>query len=298
MIIRLLQLANNFYKDNQIDDAVGLKGSYCCFGYYDAINAEQVYEIDKDRNDIWNAMQDAACKHFNGNRNWRTLVCGIQDNDIDAEFWDNASSKLFVFVTMIRINADDEESYILLNELIEEINKFKEAASSGGVKRDRIAYYSNDHCQAIIVKCCDNFFDGFNDVTATRTILDEVSMHTIFGAQENLLEKEDIIKQMVNDERVNCRLTMVVKNQTNFKKFVDNLCEFIKEPECSIFRYNTLGSSDYVLEIKNVSLAKLLSYYHMGEFLTVTCDDYFNALYHVETELWPIGEWKEYGTEN
>lgn len=295
MRIRLLQLANNFYKDKKIDDIKGMKGNYCGFGYYDAINVEQVCEVTQDRKDIWNALQEAACKHFNGNRNWRTLVCGILDNDLDVEFWDSASSKLFVFITMIRINADDNASYTMLKTIVEDINK---PINNSGVKRDKIAYYSNDHCQVVIVKCCDNFCEGFNDVIAIQKVLDVVSMHTIFGAQEGMLENEAVIKQMVSDERVNARLTMVVKQRGAFENFKEQLCELITESECKIITYNTLGASDYVLDIENVSLAKFLSFYNMGSVLTVGDKDYFEAVYHIETELWPVGEWNVYGKEN
>ena len=186
MKIRLLQFANNFHKDKytqEIDTSKAL-GSYCAFGFYDALNVDSVYQIGDSKRDIWYALQEAAYTQLDGKCNWRNFVCGIEDDASDTDFWETASKKLFLFITMVRINIEEPSNSENLQLLIDDINSIQQSNEA----RCKIAYFCHDHSQVIILHCYDEYETGFKNILSIRDFLETMTMHTVLAVQETFLK--------------------------------------------------------------------------------------------------------------
>ena len=89
-------------------------------------------------------------------------------------------------------------------------------------------------------------------------------------------------------------MTAIIKNREAAKEFVNDLRNRLNDGSMpsgfSVSSYDTLGSTDLIIEILEVPLKQLLYIYKMGELLTHTNTQYQNA-FNVETQIFDRTGW-------
>lgn len=296
MIIRLMQFINNFYKDAQENSChtqgTPELGAYCSFGYFDAFQTSITSKIENRRNDIWNILKDATLEQLDETCSRRNLICGIKDDNKDITFWVEAKNCLFLFITMIR-----------LKNPYENIESLENSVGIINNESDAIAYYSNDHCELVVAKFCNNYKIGVEHVMNLRREMSVLKMYTIFSVREDILANATNCDQINKEERINCRLTSVVKSQAEAEKFIEKLYNLLsnngQDQEMSVTQYNTFGGSDMLIDIHNVIFAKILECYSTKQkgLLTHFNNDYSEAFYNIETEFLLREGAKKYGAD-
>ena len=286
MRIRVIDLANNFYKDTkekkqqndlQDEDEEQVLGEYCCLGYFDALNIWKIECGELRENEIRKKVNQIVMNGLDGSCNRKSIIC-ITDNDTKDEcFWEQAKKMPFLFVSLVRINptfSNSDESKTLITA-IKEIN----------LTEDVIAYYTYDHSDMVLLKYGENYLQDLEMVLSLYHSINVFKMYSVFAVREEVLNNcENIV-----DAKVNCRLSITVKDMSKVDDFLANLGNFLYEKnECykkHMKCYDTLGNSDLLVEISQVSIRKLLCCYKMGQILTHINDFYKDALYNVESQI-------------
>lgn len=144
MKIRVIQLINNFFKDENgrnVDREKAL-GTYCTFGYFDALQVDEGRTFDgTEENLIWNKIEEVVVGTLDGTSSRRNLICIAEEEEKDEQFWNHAKEYPYLFISLIRIRRDAEAMkamYCVVNEM-----KMDDTA---------IAYYSYNHSELVIAK--------------------------------------------------------------------------------------------------------------------------------------------------
>ena len=278
MKIRIIQLINNFYHDNLVmDEQSRLEplGQFSVFGYFDALD---IYDVD-EKEGIWKALSELSQKHLDKKNNRRNLICINNDEETDRMFWKNREDFRFLFITLIRIKDTKPD------QLLEKINQMNSDS-----KRDRYdccSYLSYDHCEAVIVRESDQFSTGLKKVKELRRIFHTFKMYTIFAVNEKLLQNSQIIDSAIKDDCVNLRLRCIVKDFMAAERYMCDMEKILRNsnPSMEFGRHETFGSSDWLVEINNISLCSILEHYKMGGLFTHTKKEYENAFFNIESEI-------------
>lgn len=284
MIIRLIELVNNFYKDTNPGNEETTKslGEFCCFGYYDAMDIKKCESTDGEHKRSWEIVNEAVLKRLDGTCDSRIILCYGNDDDKDEKFWKCAETSPFLFVTMVRLGDGETGMLEYQRQLMDKMNE----------EENVIAYYSDSHCEMVVVRHTDRYEEGMKHVHVLQDKMEHVQMkivklYTISTVREDMLEHVD----QMQEEVVSCRMRAVVKDKLFLKEFLEELRKKLKDTGLKMKVYETLGGSDVSIEIKGVSLRKLLACYKMGELLTHSNEIYGKAFYNVESEIFSE-EWR------
>lgn len=283
MIIRIIQLKNNFYRDGKLPDHYPRTkelGPFCVLGYFDALDTQR---LDEDELKTWDSLSKISVTQLDGVANLRTLVCFcpeqevVEGRDCEADFWMDNDALPFYFISMIRVDRNK------VNNLMYQIKKINIEEKD----RKLFAYLTYDHSEVIVVSKTRQYSKGFQTISELREKLCAFKIYTIFSVRESLLSSQVDIKRNIRDELVQCRLKIVVKEFKSIEIFILSLmCQLRKSSsKAKIKSYDTLGSGDILLEISDVWLSSILECYRMGNILSHTHELFEEAFFNIETEI-------------
>lgn len=279
MKVRILQLKNNFYRDERLPKEYKRKrplGAFCVLGYFDALEIRTPIKGQDQK--IWDLLSKVSINQLDGSANLRTLVCLTSDAQKDSDFWKRNATEPFYFISMIRVDKKKVSADNILNN-IDNLNKNS---------KNLIAYLAYDHSEVIIVNKTKRYSEGVHKVTEFRENYKAFKMYTIFSIREDFLGSKKGIADKMEDEKVCCRLRAIVKDFGLADAFFDRLQKILEKKNgmpIAMRRYDTLGSGDVLVEISNVSLCSILECYAMGKILTHTNIAYEDAFFNIESEI-------------
>lgn len=283
MRTRIIRLINNFYYDNwEIEETKREKplGQYCVFGYFDALDVIEVPGDDTNIG-IWKKLSSLSQEYLDDNHNRRNLICITEDDETDKRFWENKDNFRFLFITLIRVK--DMPSEKLMKAICQMNSSCKDDTY------DCCAYLSYDHCEAVIVRESNQYSVGLNKVKELRDEFGAFKMYTIFAVNERLLQNSDTIINTIVDEQIDIRLHCIVKDFNLARAYIqdlkNNLIKKSKNQLSDFKEYETLGSSDWIIEVNDISLSTILEYYKMGGLLTHTNSKYEKAFFNIESQI-------------
>lgn len=276
MKIKLIQLINNYYKDEEqgekTKDNIAL-GTYCAFGYFDALQIEEPDEDDDSvQNSMWKIVNEVTAKYLDGTCNRRNLGCFSKEREKDENFWNKAKEYPYLFLSMVRVKRQEDDNLERIHDAIAEING----------DDCSICYYPYDHSEVIVLRLERNYQTGMQYVLNLGKKFKTLKMYSIFSVKEETLETEAKISESVDDEMVDIRLRAIIKSEKEAYHFLEKLA---KKNEMKMEIYDTLGSEDMVVEMRNISIRKWLSEYKMGNMMTHTNKEFGKAFYNIETEI-------------
>lgn len=285
MKIRIIQLINNFYKDggeypdkDTDKDRRKALGDYCTFGYFDAMQVRESRSISRVRDSvIWQEIHQTADKTIDGTCSRRNLICIVENENKDIDFWSRKKDYPYLFVSLIRVKHHGNTANEV-KDVMQKINKEDTA----------IAYYSYNHSELVMVKLERHYASGLKFMTKQRQQIQVLNMYSIFSIRENILNRKSEIRQEAASEQVDVRLHIIIKDDREIDGFLYSLLEELsidKEDTSKYRKYHTLGSCDMLFEIEQVDMHKLLPCYCMGNLLTHTNEKFEKAIFNIETEI-------------
>lgn len=283
MKIRIIQLINNFFKDENGTDENREKalGTYCTFGYFDAL------QVDEDNyagdNQIWKKIDGVTVRTLDGTCSRRNLICIAEQEEKDRKFWECAKDYPYLFLSLIRMKRA-EEATDTIRRMMDEMEE----------DDTKIAYYSYNHSELVIAKLENSYKAGMNFVLSLRRTLNALNLYSIFSVREEKLKDKSGLPGSIAAETVSVRLRLMIKNDYETDFFLQKLWEALFKDEIwdkkvsekeNFEKSYTLGSSDMIIEIEQIEMYKLLSCYEMGNLLTHTNKQFGKAVYNIETEI-------------
>ncbi len=289
MKIRIIQLINNFYRDGKNcpdEKRTEALGTYCTFGYFDALEVKTGQFIQNLKDSaMWREINDLTLGTLDGSFRRRNLICITNNDAKDTEFWEQKDDFPYLFVSLIRLKHTDQ-NHGGTCQIMQNINKEKTA----------MAYYSYNHSELVIVKLDKYYSNALNFILCQRQRLTILNMYSIFSVRESILKTEESIRDSIQDETIDVRLHIIIKDDQQLDSFLELLISKLYLGENSeIRKYYTLGNCDMLIEIKNINIQRLLSCYSMGSLLTHTSPDFELAIYNIETEILSKGELLPHG---
>lgn len=286
MELRIIQMINNFYKDQmESDDDKSCLGEYCAFGYFDALHIGDPIEYISN-NSIWKCFSELTIKEFSGDNSRRVLPCLIENkNNADEKFWNKAKTLPFLFISMIRTKRNNSiEAWI--NNKIEKVNRDAES------KKPSIAYLTNNHSEIVVIHADNSYIEGMKYLRELNENDNVLKKYTIFAAQEDALDIDGELYKSIESDKIRCHLEGVVKNWKNINEFRSELSNELKMDEKKICTGNILGSKDILIEIPEVNIKDIIRLYKMGNLLTHSNKRYFcKTFYNLETKFFvDLGE--------
>lgn len=291
MRIRVIDLANNFYKDGQsanvqdgtLDDNRRKElGEYCCLGYFDALEVRQIDFDGKGNINIRKKVNQMMMKHLDGGCSRKNIICVTDDDKRDENFWAQAQNMPFLFVSLIRVNYENGDGRGRKQKLCEIIRRINEQGQM-------IAYYTYDHSDIVVLKYGKEYLRDVGKVLSLRRGMNVFKTYSVFAVKETVLDS----CAEVQDEIVNCRLHAAVKDMCKVEDFLEEIKDFLGKGEMgtvNIKCYDTLGNNDLLIEISHVSIRQLLKCYRMGELLTHTHPSYQRAFFNIQSQLFGDGK--------
>lgn len=274
MRIRVLQMINNYYKDEGEEAIISEErtkielGEYCCLGHFDALHIELLKNPKPMNQSAREEINSIVVKKFKGDYNIRNVVCITFDDEKDEKFWNEASSKPFLFISLVNIKKAIEQN---LDKIIQILNS----------KANVMSYYTYDHSEIAILRTGDSYIKGFEEILSLYDIMDVFKMYTVFSIRESVLQEcKDVC-----EETVACRLLATVKNLSEAGVFKRELASALGMEDMEIKMYQTFGNCDCILEIPSVSIKRILHCYKMGNLLTHTNGHYKQAFFNVESQF-------------
>ena len=285
MRVRVIQLVNNFYKDelqneSEIQNAGQELGEYCCFGYFDALEVGVLeFSPNTAKKGIKRYVNNLIMEKYDGTSNIKNIICVTKDDSKDEAFWTKAREYPFLFVSLVRINYKSDTKLEEIHETIRVLNRSENV----------IAYYTYDHSEVVVVKFGANYSEGVNYILSLYDQINIFKMYSVSAVREECLEDcKDI-----EDELINCKLHVTVKDMNKAIEFVEKLKHIIMMEENSEkvrITYSTmLGNGDMLIEIAMVSIRALLKNYKMGKLLTHSNRQYIDACFNINSQFL-IGE--------
>lgn len=278
----MIQLRNSFYRDEpemlEEQDRKTALGSYCVLGYFDALEIHPAEEPDK----IWSKRSQISMEKSIKRCNSRVLVCISMNDSYDEEFWREQNQKPFYFTSLVRVRQEKLKSEDL-TEKLKEINQMDPDPS----KNNEIGYLSYDHSEVVVIYKTDRYSDGMSHIAELKNRFSILKMYTIFAISERVLQTDDVLESEIREEQLDVRFHAKIKDFQNAENFYSKLKKELQEINVPIYRYDTLGGNDWLMEADGLSLHWLLKNYRMGNLLTHTNEEYEKAFFNLETEMFP-----------
>lgn len=284
--VRVLQLKNNFYRDEDYDENYSREkalGAWCVLGYFDALDIKEI-SLEQEKR-TWENLSDLTVQELDGTKHLRNLVCLVREHEKDTQFWNINEQKLFYFISMIRVDRKCVKAD-KLNNKINQVNQFDYT----GLEWEQIAYYTYDHSEVIIAHKTDCYSEGLENIRKIRDKFSAFKMHTILALPEEKIKDEDSIIASLGEQNevVDWRLHVVAKDVDNVMEFVEDIKAILEqkgENNYDIRCYDTLGSYDLLIEIDNIKISSICACYCMGELLTHSNQKYQALIYNIESEI-------------
>lgn len=276
MTTRVIQMLNNYFKDGENreskPEAQEALGEYCCLGLFDALHIELVEKGEgQEGQDVRSRINEGIVGKLQGEYNVRSVVCVTENDAEDEAFWQEAEKMPFLFVSFVNIGREEKRRPEKLRDAMEKVVAEKHV----------MAYYTYDHSEIAVIRTAESYLQGFQEVLDLYDKVDIFKMYTVFAVREDVLEN----CERVRDEIISCMLYATVKNQKWVEKYKRELARALCKKEEEIKIYETLGHSDCLIEILQVSIKKLLCCYKMGRLLTHTNSYYNQAFFNIETQF-------------
>lgn len=271
--VRILQLKNNFYRDQGSPEGDAL-GEYCVIGYFDAFDISKGEKGEVKELNTQSILRDMTLQ-LDGTVNCRMLVCITQQRKNDEEFWKDESGTLF-FVTMVRVKSDTSAAD--MTTIIEKLWK----------PNGRIGYLSYDHSEIIVVSKTNRYSEGIQGVKELRSVCRAVKTYTVLAMKEAFLESYESIQGKLEDENVFCRLHCMVKDYgeaAQFQKLLEEQLSRRNGRQIQVRVFETFGGYDWLMEIDEVSVCSILECYKMKNLLTHANVAYNKAFFNIESEI-------------
>lgn len=270
MVVRILQLINNFVKD------IGKTNTkpwaeYCVLGHFDAMHVCKKEDIGNNMQ-IWKTASQATISSMAGVTNCKNIVLITGDEHKDEMFWkqcppnDDCIIRPLLFVSLVRIGYQPTEKTI--QGIIETINQ----------KEHMIAYLTYNYSDIIVLHTHKTYKKGIESVKNLRELANSSNLYTILAIWENYLEDWPLFS-----EEINCRISASIKPGANKDDFVGELK--MNLPEAHITDHYVLGDWDIEIEIQNVAIGELLKLYKMGNLLTHGHSLFTEVFYNAKTEF-------------
>lgn len=287
MRARIIQMINNFYREGEdkrvMPDAGSdtALGEYCCLGHFDALHIEMVeWDGSKEGQNIRNKINDIIAKRYNGCYNIRNVVCITGEDDKDGQFWEEAAKMPYLFISLIRLKPEGETQ-----TEAERMEKRRELITRFNRPDHVMAYYTYDHSEIVVIRCGKSYVREFREILSMYDEMDILKVYSVFAVKESELGDCGNIE----NEIIDCRLNIAIKNQSKVDEYEKQLEDFLRDGDVpeqfNMKRYHTLGNSDCLIEISQVPIRQMLRCYRMGSLLTHTNKYYYSALFNVETQF-------------
>lgn len=258
-------------------------GEYCTLGYFDAMSIKKINIEDGNAvKEIWKQKSQISVDAMDVNGTYRNQVCLPWLESADEAFEGYALEAPYLFVSLIRIDRRNKDTYDRINIMLDGRKKYFEKTDN----LTEMFYYSYDHSELIMLKIGNSYREGMDAILSIKAYLEPIKINSYFSVREDKLEH---ISNLVQHENVDVRLHTIVKKSGDYESYVGELCVslFPGDPKGrdKIKVYNLLGNSDLLIEIQNVRLDKLLTLYKMNNLLTHTNELYEKNFYNIETEI-------------
>lgn len=284
MILRMIQIINNFYRDNTNQSNESL-GEYCAFGCYDALHICDRAEYGKENNhsireiindSVMNAKTDWKCNSY-------FIPCITKDEKTDEDFWKNAETLPFLFFSLLRTKKTEASTD-------NNNKKLKPKDSTDPV----MTYLTTEHSELAVFYATDSYSRGMKYISDLNRMENILKKYTIFATREDALNKNtEIYEKMKNEEIVECQLDAVVKNWRKVDSFIARLKEELNINNDIIKKRILLGSKDISIRIPKVNLKDLLCLYKMGSLLTHSNKEFGDTFFNIETQFLEIKSGEE-----
>lgn len=286
MKIRVIQLMNNFFRDENgtILNKEKALGTYCTFGYFDALQVEESRVFpETEESIIWENIEKVAVNTLDGTCNRRNLVCMTDEDEKDETFWEKANQYPYLFISLIRMRHGREDMETM-NRVMEKLSKSKTV----------IAYFCYNHSELVLAKLEDSYIEGMKFVLSMREKLKSLNIHSIFSVREEMIRSEEMLRNKIKDEEVAVQWRLMLKKDQEINGFLqclwetlfaDKIQEKTKGKKECFEKYHTLGSNDMMVRTDRIGMRRLLACYSMGRLLTHTNDQFAKAVYNIQTEI-------------
>ena len=268
MKMHLIQFSNNFYNAVNADKNEPF-GEYCVLGYFDAVN---IFDIDSDKYKeykIWHAIADITIDNLQATCTQRNVLCVTDDEIKDKLFWEDVKSKPIIIISLIRL----KEPY--------KPDTLADIKCRPGV----MLYFTSAHSDLIMMTSGSRFSDCKRRVMQYREDFSILKMYSVLAIREDSLNTGETIE----DERVDCRLRIMVQHKDDISGFLEEIAEKLGIRKDDIPEPNDiLGGSDVLVELNGISIRKLLREYKMGRHMTHPF--YRDKFYNIETEIVKAGD--------
>lgn len=274
MVIRVIELLNNFYKDAiETYGSEEALGDYCIWGFFDALNTRKITE-GLEKQGIMQSVTNAVIYGYDGMCNRKQIVCIHEEEKKDEIFWENPHNEPYLYMTMIR-KEYKKNQYSKIKEIMRAINE----------RNNMIAYYSYSHSEVIVVGYASSCKECMKKILQIKELFPIFKTVTVFGIKEEELYRCSKVKK----EKISLRLAGKVRNQKNAINMVKKIDVQIRQKGVGTdYRYNaydTLGAKDIIIEIINVPIENILPLYSTGALLTHTNSEYGVSFYNIETQI-------------
>ena len=279
MRVRAIELLKNFgdplIRRNQDGTVIPL-AEYRTFGFYDALDYTKKYNLNcLDKRSLWHISAKCSMENVSRYYNTRCLLGFINSDEADDEFWNMARRSPVLFVTLVRMNQERDNS--LFSILNHEKNPF--------LSRKSITYLTGIHSELLFVTCGDSFSECKQKTVNLLANNNALKLYTIFSVRESELEHPCKIV----DENVKCRLKVTVKDPKSISSYIRILSN---ELGISVEAQWSIGKSDLVIDIAEIPMHKLLPLYRPDCLLTHS--GYQSYFYNIETKIHIAGDANDY----
>lgn len=274
MKIRVLQLINNYYVSSSLRGVEEASGTYCAYGYFDAIEVNDAFTIESDKKPygFWRKMSEINFEKLNATCTRRIIPCITMeeaDDDRDEQFW-KTKDKPIVLVSLIRLKTEPNYKK---KKLLEDLQTFRSETNI-----DIMFYYTSLHSELVMIVKGKSIKKCVNEVMRFRDRFMVLKSYTIFSIYEDELK----IDSCIESEKVTLRLKGTVREKNKVEDFYDSLKSKLPQ-DATVVKYDLLGSNDLLVEISNIDIKNIVPLYKMGNLLTH--NHYKDALYNIETEF-------------
>lgn len=257
---------NSFYRDKAEGD-FEVSGEYCCLGYFDALNVERIGTFENEVvGNMREKVYDQIIKTVDGKCSQKNIICVTENEQQDAEFWEKKEQMPYLFVTMMHVQQDKNDSMDQAKAFAEhggnEQKSFAEAESKKekslvecvNERDDSIAYYTYDHCEVVIAHYDKSYDKGVEFIFKYLEDKSVYKLYSTFCILQTLVENKDELVKVTDRENVDCLLRVSLKDFEKYEMFLEELKKkFSKQKEDN--KSNTESSE--MLENNTVASAEL-----------------------------------------
>lgn len=257
---------NSFYRDKAEGD-FEVSGEYCCLGYFDALNVNLIGTFENEvAGNMREKVYEQIIKTVDGKCSQKNIICVTEKEQQDAEFWEKKEQMPYLFVTMMHVQQDTDDSMDQTKAFAEyggngqetfaddESKKEKSLVECVNESKDSIAYYTYDHCEVVIAHYDKSYEEGVKFIFKLLEDKRVYKLYSTFCILQGLVEDKDKLVAMIDKENVTCLLRVSLKDFKEYKTF---LIELKKKFQNRNKENKTKAEVGETIENKNAANAEL-----------------------------------------